>query len=302
MTSSSSHPFACRPLYGSRRGFTLVELSFSLVLIAVLASILAPALAANRGETQIAHCANNLRLLAAANHMHADDFKGKFFYHWEPKGVLPYPGAEPRRWHEESGIGQYIYGKPIGAFVDKFGQEHEGSNGLGGRNFTCPADAEGSIRSYNQNFWAAGLALDIAGPERDYFSKGSMFDRTANDLSRLILFAEVITITRTTDGWVSAPLWGGAAVSPGLRFGNGRWTGYTHLQDRTHSFAAATLLDYSRHSESSRMGDDVGASNFAVADGSVVFLDSDDLFDRATGRSKFRLLWSPDDEKLEGQE
>jgi prepilin-type N-terminal cleavage/methylation domain-containing protein/prepilin-type processing-associated H-X9-DG protein len=60
----------------ARPGFTLVELLVVIAIIAVLVSILLPTLAAARGKAQIVQCESNVRQLAIAAMMFANDHKG----------------------------------------------------------------------------------------------------------------------------------------------------------------------------------------------------------------------------------
>jgi len=63
-----------------RRAFTLIEMLVVIVVIAILAAMLLPALAKARLSAQRADCANNLRELGLATEIYLGDNAGKFFF------------------------------------------------------------------------------------------------------------------------------------------------------------------------------------------------------------------------------
>jgi prepilin-type N-terminal cleavage/methylation domain-containing protein/prepilin-type processing-associated H-X9-DG protein len=87
---------------GRRPAFTLVELLVVIGIIAVMISMLLPALNKARDAANVVTCASNLRQVGIALNMYANDYKGVLPPQW---GVHP----TTKQWVPVNSIGTYVY-------------------------------------------------------------------------------------------------------------------------------------------------------------------------------------------------
>src|ERR1041385_4363053 len=95
MKLHAPHPPKNVSLQHHRRGFTLIELLVVISIIAILASMLLPALSRAKEKGKAIKCINNLRQMSVSYNLHADDTKDDvvtlYLFQKAPPGAF-YPG------------------------------------------------------------------------------------------------------------------------------------------------------------------------------------------------------------------
>jgi len=273
------------------RAFTLVELLVVVGIIALLIAILLPALQRAKENANIVKCASNLRQLGTAMVAYAQDYKNKF----PPNVGATAPPGYPinQAWYDDDKIGKYL---------PKYAFPAPGSTTIGGGVMVCPND-EDSVRSYSQNWLSVcftspgGMAVANGPP-----ATGTFFQYGMHESSLMILMIESYSVSTVAGGppYRAAPCVGlNGGLSPGRKFGG---AGGVALPGGRFGTVESEVAYYRHRLAKDRakfVTQAAGRANIAFADGHVQLLSEDQLFDRATGRTRFAALWSPLDRVLE---
>jgi prepilin-type processing-associated H-X9-DG protein/prepilin-type N-terminal cleavage/methylation domain-containing protein len=258
------------------RAFSLVELIVVIGLIALLISLLLPAINSARRSAKTIQCASNLRQLTNALVSYANQNKGAF----PPSSI-----QITQFWYQKDKIGQWITTPTT--LTD---------NTLAGGVLICPCDLEDSLRSYAMNVYASSyISTFVRDDLTSSQPPGKLWHLGVKSSSQMILLTDSWSELSQPDN--GAPPVGFAAEAllgwtgkPGERFGAGDGTNWSY--GRFGVRASQIAFDRHRTTPNRSLTDPDGAANFSFADGHVSLLRSTDLANFSTGKSTYSALWS----------
>jgi len=158
-----------------RKGFTLIELLVVIAIIAILAAILFPVFAKAREKARTSSCQSNLKQIALANLMYAQDYDEKFVHY-----SLPNTGG----W--TNALSPYIKNTQV---------------------YTCPsAPAQWLGYGYNYYYLGNGGAPGTAMAEVKSPAETVMFaDAGLDDSNQNVTYYHINPPAQTTYQWVCRP-------------------------------------------------------------------------------------------------
>jgi hypothetical protein len=173
-----------------RRAFSIIEIFVSIAIVAILLSLLLPALGRARDAGYKTVCAQNLRQMAFAWHG----------YMTENKEMFPQYGAQPEWYYGgavfRASVAELAQDRPINRYLAR-GESTEQPE-LAGL-FQCPADAgifgrTGQVRSPGPSILDRGSCFREYG--NSYRANGMLFNSSLSGIDRLSrpLFMHEVTV------------------------------------------------------------------------------------------------------------
>ena len=241
-----------------QKGFTLVELLVVIAIIALLMSILMPALARVRAQAKNVLCQSNLKQWGVCFGMYADDWEGS-----APRGWWPGGTATPGPFHTDYWMEalRSCYGNshelrccPTATKAGtEIGQGPYGGHGtfigwgvFGGDDCGEPSTTWGVVTacdygSYGMNAWICNPPKDAPRFESHDVAKNNWRTFTIKGAARVPLLGDEQWIDCWPDAKDEVPLWDGEPWGP--------YADYSHMvricMNRHSGFVNWVFMDYS---------------------------------------------------------
>jgi prepilin-type N-terminal cleavage/methylation domain-containing protein/prepilin-type processing-associated H-X9-DG protein len=289
-------------------GFTLVELLVVIGIIALLISVLLPALSKAREQANLIKCGSNLRQCALAAMLYANDFHGNLMPNFDGNATVPSSWL----WYDTDRIGRYL------PHSTAFAQTNPNATpDIASPVFVCPDCPSGTARSYAMNIFASSVVdQPIYNTTSQHYNApgatyspvtpftGLMWNLRTNNCAQLMLFTERWLTNQETDGsLVCIATVGGQGVTSGVTAGQRFLGPISPTQTNYLNQPIYTELDFTRHRRAQDHGTgtaSVGRINIAFADGHVQTMTSSELAVKGAPpmgvtQSTLKALWSPYD-------
>jgi prepilin-type N-terminal cleavage/methylation domain-containing protein/prepilin-type processing-associated H-X9-DG protein len=134
----------------AQRGFTLIELLVVIAIIAILASLLLPALSKAKSKAQGVFCLNNHRQLMLGWRLYSDDSNDQLLFAYGGdtlNSVTPYTWVQGNMLRDATNT-IYFRQSPISKYI-----------GYSEKVWKCPGDTTRNVRSMSMNYLVGGNGL-----------------------------------------------------------------------------------------------------------------------------------------------